>query len=407
MYNSLSNRIKLFQEEELLSLVVNLVRIPSVGGEEQKILNYAADYLKSHGLNVRIYGMKPEYPNVIATIGTGKPPILVLNGHLDTVPVAGEKMWESDPFQPVIADGRIYGLGAWDMKGSCAAMMLAFRALAEHEDQLKGTVQLQLVCDEDGGVAGGGVYGTPYLVDLIKEGKLPRPDHVIVGEFTGLKVMTGERGSFKILVHFRGQPTHTATARVEGKNAIYAAAEAIRLLERDLDIEDPDVGRAVISVNKISGGSHAGQVPDNCTITVDRRTIPGETMESVMKDIAGTIETLRSTIPWLDFEIMPRPNSLGQPSYYPPNVSPRDISSANAIRKAHEYITGSPAEDFRGWYGASDARCFRYVGIDAINYGPEGCHAHGPNEFVVFDSLKIQLAVVSYAVADLIGMKLT
>jgi acetylornithine deacetylase/succinyl-diaminopimelate desuccinylase-like protein len=343
--------------------------------------------------------MQAEYPNVVATIGTGTPPVVVLNGHMDTVPPSRRDQWQTNPFEPTISNGRVYALGALDMKGSCAVMMLVLRAINEAFSSLEGTIQLQLVCDEEKNA----FYGTPYLINLMEQGKLPTPDHVIVGEYTGLKVMTGERGSFKFLVHLLGQSTHTATARVEGKNAIYAAAEVIRLLERDLPIEHSDVGRAVISVNQIWGGSHPSQVPDRCTIQVDRRLIPGETMETVLRDATETIETLRENIPWLDFEVTPVLNDQGQPIYLPPNVSPRNIQSANAVRRNHERITGLPAEDFRGWFGATDARCFRYVGIDAINYGPEGNHAHGPNEFVIIDSLKTQLDVLAYSVIELCG----
>lgn len=401
MTETFAKRLEVFQETHLHDLLCDFVRIPSISGEERKILEYAGEYLTSNGLEVEIHSLEPEYPNVISTLGSGDGQVIVLNGHLDTVPPAALEQWDSDPFEPVTKNGRVYGLGAFDMKGSVAAMILAFRVLHEFADHLGATIQLQLVSDEDGNA----VYGTPYLMDMVEKGKLPRPDHVIVGEFTGLKVMTGERGSFKFLVHLVGRATHTATARVDGRNAIFAAAEVVRLLERDLvEIEHPEVGRAVISVNQIWGGSHLSQVPDQCTIQVDRRMIPGETMESVLSQAEKQIERLREKIPWLEFEVTPLLNAKDKPFYLPPNVSPRDTASANALREAHQFVAGVPAEDFRGWFGASDARCFRYAGIDAVNYGPIGAGAHGPNEYVVLDSLKTQLAVVAYALADLGGI---
>jgi succinyl-diaminopimelate desuccinylase len=273
--------------------------------------------------------------------------------------------------------------------------------LKQYEDRLGGTIQLQIVCDEEDNA----YFGTPYLIELMEQGKLPRPDHVLVGEYTGLQVMTAERGSFKLNVSFRGRATHTATARVDGQNAIYAAAEAIRLLERDLDIEHPDVGRAVISVNQIRGGAFFSQVPDQCTIQIDRRMIPGETMESVMNGIQATVETLRDRIPWLAFEVSPCLDDRGQPRYAAPNMTSRDSPVAQAVRRAHELVTGKPAQDFRGWFGATDARCFRYIGIDCVNYGPSGEFAHGPNEYVLVDSLDAELAVMACAAAELAAMR--
>jgi acetylornithine deacetylase/succinyl-diaminopimelate desuccinylase family protein len=401
--SSIGDTVNSLQGQRIFDLLADLVRIPSLSGEESRIMEFAAQYLESRGFDVKVLGRSQDRPNVLATIGTGRSPVVLLNGHLDTVPPANPEQWHSNPYEPVVSDGRVFGLGALDMKGSCAAMMLALEALRQHAESLRGTVQLQLVSDEEAE----GYYGTPYLVELIESGQLPKPDHVIVGEYTGLKVMTAERGSFKFLVHFHGRATHTATARVEGRNAIYAAAEGVCLLEKDLDIEHPEVGRAVISVNQIQGGNYRSQVPDSCTIQVDRRMIPGETMKSVLTDVTATIETLRARIPWLEFEVTPDLDERGEPRYSPPNLSPRDVPSATAVRRAHEYVTGMPAEFFTGWFGATDARCFRYAGHDSINYGSDGLHAHGPNEYVTMDSLNTQLAVITHAVADLCDLRRT
>ena len=384
----------------LEDLTRQLVRISSVSGQERSVLEFAAEYLRDQGIGPEIYGRDATHPNVVATVGTGSAPVVVLNGHLDTVFPASRDQWHSDPFDPVFTDGRIVGLGSLDMKGSCAAMMLAFLALHRRADALRGTIQIQLVCDEEDN----GYYGTPFLVELMKQGMLPRADHVIVGEYTSLKVMTAERGSFKFEVRFRGRATHTATARVEGQNAILAAAEAIRLLDRDLHIEHPAVGKAVMSVNKVQGGRFFSQVADTCTILVDRRLVPGETMESALDHARGLIETLRPAIPWLDFEASPAVDDAGRPRFIAPNLTPTTAPVAEAIRRAHRRITGRDAQDFVDWFGATDGRCFRYEAIDCVSYGPDGAHAHGPNEFVEVETLGTELMVIAQAAAELCGM---
>lgn len=360
-------------------------------------MEFAGQYLEDAGISdVQFLGRDSQRPNVVATIGAGSP-VVVLNGHLDIVVPGDRRLWNSDPYEPVIQDGRLIGRGSVDMKGACAAMMLAVCALDQHRESWTGTVQLQLVCDEEDQA----YFGTPYLVELMKLGQLPRPDHVIVGEYSGLQVMTAERGTFKFWMHFHGRATHTATARVEGHNAIYAAAEAVRLLEEDLNISHPAVGQAVMSVNQIRGGTFYSQVPDTCTIQVDRRLVPGETMESALEHASARVESLRGTIPWLEFEATPCLDDYGRPRYSPANLTRFDAPVVEAIRHAHQRVTGKPAEDFDDWFGATDGRCFRLEGIDCVIYGPAGSHAHGPNEYVVLDSLDTQLAVVANAVLEL------
>lgn len=399
-HRSLPEALAQLRTKDLLGVTSDLVKIPSMSGQETAIMDYVVSFLRDKGIEPVVLGRRADRPNVVATIGTGAPPVVVLNGHLDTVFPASRAQWQSDPFDPVVNNGTMAGLGSLDMKGACAAMLLAFVALHRHADNLTGTVQLQLVCDEEDN----GYYGTPYLVELMKQGSLPRPDHVIVGEYTGLEVMTAERGSFKFHIHFRGRATHTATARVEGRNAIHAAAEAVRLLDRDLAIEHPAVGKAVMSVNKIEGGRFFSQVADACTILVDRRLVPGETMESALDHARDIVESLRPAIPWLEFEATPALDDVGGPRFVAPNLTPRDAPVAEAIRKAHERVTGKTPRDFIGWFGATDGRCFRYEGIDCAVYGPTGAHAHGPNEFVELESLATTLLVTGMAAAELSGM---
>ena len=395
MSSFLAEEIEFRQGDPLESLVMNLIKIPSVTGDEEAIMEFAAGFLKSQGVANSVLGRTANRPNIVASLGSGEAPIVVLNGHLDTVPASSKDKWSSDPYDAVLMSDRIVGLGSLDMKGSCAAMVHAFCALARVEDQLRGTVHLQLVCDEEDT----SYYGTQYLIEAIRMQELPQPDHVIVGEYSGLEIMTTERGSLKFWIHFFGRSSHTAAAQSEGRNAIHAASEAINLLRKTSDRK-----QSALSVNQISGGEHFGRVPDKCTILVDRRLIPGETMESAFEEVETTLETLKGQIPWLRYEIAPCLDERGKPRYAAPNLTPRDAPVAAALRKAHGFVTGCPARDFDGWFGNTDGRSYRYEGYDCVAYGPAGGYAHGPDEFVLLESLRIQLAVVTYATGYLCGV---
>lgn len=386
------------QPEALLARTRGLVAIPSVVGDERAVMEAAAAMLRPTGAAVALLARVPERPNVVASLRSGPGPTLVFNGHLDTVPPGNRNLWESDPFQPTRRGDRLYGLGALDMKGSCAAMMHAFEILAANREAWHGEIQLQLVCDEEES----GHFGTQYLVELMQAGRLPRPSWVIGGEYSDLRVMNAERGSFKFQIRFEGRPTHTATARVDGVNPIRHAALAILALERDLTRFHPEVGLPVISVNKIEGGKHLSQVPGECLVTVDRRLVLGEDKASALAEVRQELDRLAQETPGFAYELVEVRDAFGRERYGPPNATPRDSPVVRAVREAHRLVTGTEAAWFVDWFGASDGRLFRQEGIDMVTYGPSGRGAHAANEYVEVPSLAVQARTCAAAVALLL-----
>ena len=383
---------------ELLRLADQLVAVPSVGRDVKAVMELAETYLRSHGVPVEIWAREPERPNVVATIGQGRP-LLAINGHLDTVPISDRSSWATNPFAGAVVDDRLYGLGALDMKGPCAVMLLTMAKLSKYVGQLAGTLQLQVVCDEEEGAG----YGTIFLAEQMRAGKLPRPDMVIMGEFSNLRILHAERGTLKFEVTFFGRSTHTMTARVEGINPIVHAARAVQVLDRPLSDFDPQIGYGIISVNGIGAGRFPSQVPAECKILVDRRMLPGESDESCLAQAErDIIEALRD-YPDARFEISHLLDQDGRPRYSPPNATPWDSPVVQIVARAHEKVTGQPAEPFVDWYGATDGRLFRLAGIDTVNYGPRGAHAHGANEFVELTSLETQARVFMTAILDLLA----
>jgi succinyl-diaminopimelate desuccinylase len=313
--------------------------------------------------------------------------------------VSDRSAWKTDPFTGTVVGDRLYGLGAVDMKASVAAMMIAVATLAPHADWLRGTVQLQVVCDEEEGAG----YGTIFLADQIGDGTLPRPDAVLMAEYSDLKVLHAERGTLKFEVTFYGTSTHTMTARVDGVNPIVHAALAVLALDRPLSAFDPKIGYGIISVNMIQAGQFASQVPAECKIVVDRRMLPGETDETCLAEAAANIKAALKDHPEARFELARVVSDTGRPRYSPPNATPWERPVVQAVARAHEKVTGEPAEPFVGWYGATDGRLFRLLGIDTVNYGPHGAHAHGTNEYVDVPSLETQLKVFVTALLDMLA----
>lgn len=378
-----------FNPNSLIALAQEWIRIPSQSEEERRVMDAAVHSLTDLGLEPRLMQREFSRPNVVADlVGPFPGPTLVLNGHLDTVPPP--KGGKYDPFSAVLEDGKLFGLGALDMKGSCAAMAHVSSLLNQVLDKMHGRMQLQFVCGEESGH----YFGTTYLIEEAEAGRLPMPDYLINGEYTGLRLLTAERGSYKFGIGFSGKSTHTATARVDGVSAVYHAAQAILELERDLKEDDPLVGRGVISVNKIQGGDFESRVPDQCEIIIDRRMITKETRESVLKGIRKQLDVLFTDEDELSYEFIKVIDHVGNERYNPPNLTERENPVVQAVLDAHLATVGSEPPWFCDWFGTTDARIFRYRGIPAVSYGPAGKGAHAPNEYVEVDSLHAQVKVL-------------
>jgi acetylornithine deacetylase/succinyl-diaminopimelate desuccinylase family protein len=371
--------------ERLVKIVTDLVSIPSVSGDERDIMEFTAGVFEGAGIDFRMTALDPARPNVVASIGNGGGPVIAMNGHLDTVPISDEHRWVTPPLKGVASeDGRmIFGRGSADMKGAVGVMI--YTLLALKDAGLNGTLQAHIVSDEERGAD----YGTKHLLAEIEAGRLPRPDYVLIGESSQLKVRNAERGIFGFKVRFIGRASHTASARVTGVNAIALAAKGILAIEGDIDREHPAVGKPVISVNMIEAGIANNVVPGECMITVDRRTIPGETDETVLAEVRAALDAVKASDAAFDYEIIPSRDE----GYTPANITDESSPVVAALQQAIRDVTGREPEYFATWAGATDGRLYRFAGIDTVGYGPSGQNAHGANEGVYVDDLITQAQV--------------
>ena len=382
--------------DEIVALASRLISIPSTSGDDRAVMEEVIRWCTSVGLPYKVVASDQDRPNVVITLGEpAAGPTIVMNGHLDTVPVSDLVAWRTGPYDPTVSeDGKkLFGRGASDMKSSVAVMLHVMEVLKEAP--LRGSLQAHIVSDEETG----GALGTAFILEEIAAGRLRRPDYCLIGEKSDLKVRTAERGLLAVNVTCLGRASHTAAARVTGINAIAKAAKAILALEKDIDRFHPAVGKPVISVNTIQAGVAHNVVPGECTFSVDRRLIPGETRESVVAEIVAILDDVGSKDPSFRYELDIDPHK----DHIPANITKDASPIVEALQTSITNLTGEEPEHFVAWAGATDGRFYRQAGIDTVGYGPGGENAHGANEAVQIADLVTQARVYLATITRLLS----
>jgi len=320
------------------------------------------------GVEARLEDVHPARPNVYCVLrGSEDTPILMLNGHTDVVP-AGEG-WTTDPFGGAIESDRLYGRGAADMKGGLAAMMVAMKSLAFAKVGLRGTLIFSAVVDEEQAES-----GTRRMLESgIKS------DFAVVGEPTNLRVASASKGDVYYEITTTGRSAHSSTPGL-GTNAISKMAdiiEAINGLSKELEAKKHELlGFPTHSVGTIEGGTATNVVPSICRVTVDRRTLPGESGADGKAELESLIERLRKKDPKLRAEV----RTLMEAS---PMEVPSDHPFVQTAREAVRHVLGSD-RGLVGLSGATDAQLlYNLSKIPSVILGPgELSQAHQPDENV-------------------------
>jgi putative selenium metabolism hydrolase len=269
-------------QEELANLLQRLIRIRSYSGEEKEIVEFILD-------TMQYYGFDDQHPdglgNAVGRLGDG--PIKILyDAHIDTVQVTDEESWIHPPFEGRIVDGIIYGRGAVDEKAAMAGFLMAGKILKALYPNGGLPFSLWVV----GSVMEEDCDGYPLRHLIEQEGF--RPDYVLLGEPTDLKVFRGQRGRMEMEITTTGKAAHGAHNR-RGINAIYKMNPIVRAIEK-LDRSLPPVqplGRGSITVSDIrSHGPSLCSVPDHCRIHIDRRLTVGETRESSLAQLEEIVQ---------------------------------------------------------------------------------------------------------------------
>jgi acetylornithine deacetylase len=339
----------------LTELASELVRIDSVnpdlvpgGAGEGELARFVADWLADSGLEVEVEEVAPGRPNVVGHArGSGGGPTLLLNAHMDTVGYEGMEA----PLEPRVEGGRLYGRGAYDMKGSLAAIMVAGAEAAEAA--LRGDVLVAAVVDEEVYSIGAEAVARSYQADA-----------AIVAEPTELRPVVAHKGFVWMEVETKGRAAHGSRPDL-GDDAIVAMGGVLTglggLAETLLgNPSHPLLGSGSVHASVISGGVELSTYPESCVLGLERRTVPGETLEIVerqMREIAGRAE-IRTTFVREPFEV----------------TQEEPVVQAVLRHAGGPEVAGVPF-----W---ADSAVFAAAGIPTVVFGPGGDGAHAQVEWV-------------------------
>ena len=342
------------------------------------------------GLEVEFHEAEPGRPSVVARHRFGDGPSVCFCSHIDVVPAGDRRLWQHPPFAAVVENGVMHGRGTADAKGPVAAGIEAAAALIESGAVTTGALELALVVDEE-------TMGFKGAGHLVKEGVVS-PDYAIVGEPTSLKVVRAQRGAHWMRITTRGRAAH-GSAPERGVNAILHMAEIIVHLEETLpDIRHPLLGGATLNVGTISGGEKTNIVPAWCQVEVDRRTVPGETPESVEDSIRAAIRLAQQRYDDLDAHVETPLSCL---PFEVPEGSPVVTAGVAAVR------TAGASGEIVGFRGASDARFLFEAGADTIVFGPGDIGlAHTARERVSLAEVETAAHAYALALGRLLAMQM-
>ena len=323
----------------------------------------------------------PGRDNVIARFDSpGSDLTILMDAHQDTVPIEGMTI---PPFEPVVADGRITGRGACDVKGGMAAMLFAFRRLVQERPANSANVVMSCTCDEESTAIGIDAL-VRYWQNEAGPSKLlaTAPDVAVIAEPTLLDVVVAHRGVTRFKLRTRGRACHSSDPS-QGISAIYRMARVATALEEYADRLTQDVkphplcGGATLSVGRISGGTSVNIVPDECVIEIDRRVIPGEDHKRVVVEIQNFLASR------VDFDLEFDPPFIESPAL----VDDNNADLAAAILSIAEQVD-QPRQAVGVAYGTHASRTCA-LGIPSVVFGPGSIdQAHTKDEFLEIDQLE-------------------
>jgi acetylornithine deacetylase len=357
-------------KSEVLEILQELIRTPSVnpsiapeeGRGEEAIAKVARQWLEAKGVKSWLEEPAPGRPNVVAEIGAGKAGTVVFCAHLDTVGTMGMTI---SPFEPRLDGNRMYGRGSYDMKGSAAAVMSAAAALARED--FRGKVSVALVADEE--------YASIGAQDFVKRHKA---NGCVLTEPSEGRLILAHKGFVWAEIVAKGRAAHGSRWDL-GVSAIAKMAKIVSALE-EFDQQQlrsrthPLVGAASQHCSLIRGGSGLSTYAEECTLQVERRTLPGELPENVIKELETVV---RSTGEEAEVRrLLDRPPLSCEPN----------AKIANCVRESARSVTGRLPETGGVGYWM-DAALFAAAGIPTVNYGPAGAGAHEAVEWVDVESV--------------------
>lgn len=402
---------------ELVQLVSSLIQIPSENptGTQREVVDFVEKYLADAGIAYEEVGENPEFPCVVAKMGSDEGFSVILNGHLDVVPAGDRSQWDFDPFCGTVTDKHILGRGTSDMKAGVAGLLFAMKILKESGAELKGNIRLHLVSDEESG----GEFGSQWLCS---HGYAEGGNACLIAEPTSCdNIEIGQKGGLTLTLKAAGKSAHGSLGGFKGDNAIVKLARVLDKLPQLTTIEGhfkesqqhalensmkqaeaanqtPGVGEVIrhvsANVGLIRGGTRPNMVPDYCEAIVDVRLPIGvvhqEIVDMLDKIIAECgVDGISYDLQW---------KSEG-------NYTEESETIVQTVKKNAEAIWGIEVIPAYQW-ASSDARDYRCAGIPTIQYGPANTPGiHSYNENVDIEDVVNAGQIYVLSLCDMLGIE--
>lgn len=357
---------------------------PQAPGESD-IAEYLANVMAGLGLSVRTYEPEPGRVSVVGRrSGSGGGRSLMLNAHLDTVGVAGM----ADPFSAAVRDGRLYGRGSYDMKGALAACLGAVKALGDGAVELQGDLVVAAVADEE--------YASLGTSDLLRH---VRTDGAVVTEPSQLDICLAHKGYVWLKVWTEGRAAHGSRFE-EGVDANVRMGRVLGELEK-LGARlvggrsHPLVGPGSLHAALLRGGTGISTYADRCQLEIERRTIPGETVEDVEREVSQILDCLRAA------DATFRASMETFFAREPFEVRP-DAPVVQAVERGAERVLGRRPRRV-GDTPWMDAALLQTAGVETVVMGPSGAGAHAVEEWVDLHSVNQLAAILAETAVEYCG----
>ena len=373
----MTNLHRFIKKKELVNLTIQLVQTATENppGNEKGAAQFLKPILSKMGFKVKILLSPKGRWNLIAEKRWGKGGrTLIFNGHLDVVPAGDPSQWKYPPFQGKLFKGRIYGRGASDMKSGIASFIHALSMIDRSKIHFhQGAVILHLVSDEES-------HGRQGMGFLTQKGGI-HGDATLVGEPTDLHPVIAHKGALWLRISTLGKSAHSARPHL-GVNAI---EKMVKLMDRlnsiPLEREHPLLGKPTLSIGTIRGGTKINVVPDRCEIEVDRRMLPGEKKEEVLKEMKEILDSLQRLDPLFQYRM--EEIAFAEPS----EVNPEDEIVRIGVEAIQQVMGKKPP--LRAFSGFTDSRFYiNQCHIPTLIFGPgDTSQIHTTDESVEVDSL--------------------
>lgn len=370
--DTFKDEVQMMKNQKKIEILQKIIQIKSVNDNESEVADYISSlFSRFPETNIQKVTYAPNRDNLVITIGKNQGPMLGLTGHMDVVAPGNLEDWKYDPFSATIADNKVYGRGATDMKSGLAALVVALLELLEQKTELPGKIRLLATVGEETGEYGAAQLTTKGFADNLAG--------LLVAEPTShmQNIVYTARGVIDYKVKSYGKTAHSAEPQ-DGINAIDNLIVFYHLaIERLLKFSktDPVLGGVTHSITKIKGGEQVNSIPSYAELMGNIRTIPAYPNQCFYDELEAIIAELNQQQGF----------KLAITYSFPEEAIPGkpDSRIIKIAQRTHQNVLGSEAK-ITGSSGANDSSEFLQAkgNFNSIELGPGSNTSHQSNEYV-------------------------